>query len=121
MTMQAPRPPVRRGRVGLLLLGATWLEEHPVLLDGLAVLVVLGGGVIRFHRSTALSLWLDEGFTVRFARLPWTTVLGFNGAYDSHPPLYYAVVKGVSLVLPEVVAGRYLSVLAGTATLAVLY
>lgn len=106
-------------RIGVL--GATWLEDHPVLLDGLAVLVVFGGGVLRFHRSTALSLWLDEGFTIRFARLPWRTVLGLDGVYDSHPPLYYAAVKGLSLVLPELVAGRYLSVLAGTATLAVLY
>jgi hypothetical protein len=91
------------------------------LLDALAALIVVGGGAIRFYRSTALSLWLDEGFTVYFARLPWNTVLGLNGAYDVHPPLYYALVKAVSLVLPEVAAARYLSVLAGTATLAVLY
>jgi uncharacterized membrane protein len=99
----------------------TWLEARPHTLDALAVLLVVGGAALRIYRSTALSLWLDEGFTVLFARLPWDSVLGFHGAYDAHPPLYYALVKAVSLLLPEVVAGRYLSVFAGTATLAVLY
>ena len=100
----------------------TWLEARPHTLDALAVLLVVGGAALRIYRSTALSLWLDEGFTVLFARLPWDSVLGLHGAYDAlRPPLYYALVKGVSLLLPEVVAGRYLSVFAGTATLAVLY
>lgn len=99
----------------------TRLEARPHLLDGLAVLLVVGGAALRIYRSTALSLWLDEGFTVLFARLPWDSVLGLHGAYDVHPPLYYAAVKAVSLLLPEVVAARYLSVFAGTATLVVLY
>jgi 4-amino-4-deoxy-L-arabinose transferase-like glycosyltransferase len=99
----------------------TWLEARPHTMDALAVLLVVGGAALRIYRSTALSLWLDEGFTVLFARLPWDSVLGLHGAYDTHPPLYYALVKAVSLLVPEVVAGRYLSVFAGTATLAVLY
>jgi len=99
----------------------TWLEARPHTLDALAVLLVVGGAALRIYRSTALSLWLDEGFTVLFARLPWDSVLGLHGAYELRPPLYFALVKGVSLLLPEVVAGRYLSVFAGTATLAVLY
>jgi hypothetical protein len=99
----------------------TRAKAQPHLLDALAILIVVGGGAIRFYRSTALSLWLDEGFTVYFSRLPWNSVLGLNGSYDVHPPLYYALVKAVSIVLPEVVAARYLSVVAGTATLAVLY
>jgi hypothetical protein len=91
------------------------------LLDVLAVLLVVGGGALRFYRSTAISLWLDEGFTLLFARLPWDSVLGLHGAYDVHPPLYYVLVKAVSVLVPEVAAARYLSVFAGTATLAVLY
>jgi hypothetical protein len=99
----------------------TWMRARPQLLDALAVLLVLAGGALRLYRSTALSLWLDEGFTIMFARLPWDSVLGLHGAYDVHPPLYYALVKAVSAVMPDVVAARYLSVFAGTATLAVLY
>jgi hypothetical protein len=87
----------------------------------MAALLVVGGGALRLHRSTTLSLWLDEGFTIQYARLSWDSVLGLHGAYDPHPPLYYALVKAFTLVLPEVVAGRLLSVLAGTATIAVLY
>lgn len=98
-----------------------WLSARPQLLDALAVLVVVAGGALRLYRSTALSLWLDEGFTLLFARLPWDSVLGLHGAYDVHPPLYYALVKAVSTFMPEIVAARYLSVFAGTATLAVLY
>lgn len=99
----------------------TWLRARPQLLDLLAVLLVVGGGALRVYKSTTLSLWLDEGFTILFARLPWDSVLGLHGAYDVHPPLYYTLVKAVSLVMPEIVAARYLSVFAGTATLAALY
>lgn len=105
----------------LLAKARTWPEARPHRLGAVAVLIVVLGGALRFAQSTDLSLWLDEGFTVAFARLPWDQVLGLQGAYDTHPPLYYAVVKAVSLVVPELDAARYLSVLAGTATLAVLY
>jgi 4-amino-4-deoxy-L-arabinose transferase-like glycosyltransferase len=87
----------------------------------LLVLIVLLGLVLRIYRFDALSLWLDEGFTVYFSRLPWLSVLGLEGAYDVHPPLYYALVKAVSLGVPEVIAGRLVSVVAGAATVAVLY
>jgi len=101
--------------------GLAHLVARPHFLDGLAAVIILAGGVLRFFQSTALSYWLDEGFTVMFSRQSWDQVLGLNGSYDTHPPLYYAVVKAVALVLPEIDAGRYLSVVAGTATLAVFY
>jgi Dolichyl-phosphate-mannose-protein mannosyltransferase len=97
-----------------------WLSAWRWAYGGAAVLIVIIGLTLRLYRSTALSLWLDEGFTVYFARLPWDAVLGLHGAYDSHPPLYYSVVKAVSLFLPEAVAGRYLSVFAGAATVGVV-
>jgi hypothetical protein len=80
----------------------------------------LGFGV-RLARVDALSLWLDETATLHFARLPWRRLLGLEGAYDPHPPLYYATVKIAATFLPEVAAGRLVSVLAGTATIPVLY
>ncbi len=83
--------------------------------------VVLLGGLLRFYGYDRLSLWLDEGFTVMFSRLPWDEVLGLHGAYDPHPPLYYALVKLLSLLAPEVSAGRLLSVMAGTLTIPVVY
>ncbi|MEA2573382.1 MAG: mannosyltransferase [Chloroflexia bacterium] len=87
----------------------------------LAWVVAVLGGLLRLYGYDRLSLWLDEGFTVMFARLPWDQVLGLHGAYDPHPPLYYALVKLVSYAVPEVSAGRLLSVVAGTVTLPVVY
>lgn len=88
----------------------------------LAALVVLLGALLRLYHVTRLSLWVDEGITVMFSHLPWPAVLGLRGVYDAHPPLYYALVKLVAAVgAPDVVAGRLVSVVAGTAGIAVLY
>ena len=87
----------------------------------LIALVVLLGGALRVYHMTALSLWVDEGITVMFSHLSWPAVLGLQGVYDAHPPLYYALVKLVSLAVPDLVAGRLVSVVAGTATILALY
>jgi 4-amino-4-deoxy-L-arabinose transferase-like glycosyltransferase len=87
----------------------------------LVCVVVLAGAVMRVARVDRLSLWLDEGFTVYYSRLPWKTAIGLDGAYDFHPPLYYAVVKFVALVVPDLYAGRLVSIVAGTLTIPVLY
>jgi 4-amino-4-deoxy-L-arabinose transferase-like glycosyltransferase len=93
-----------------------------LLVPGRLVWVVaLLGGLLRFYGYDRLSLWLDEGFTVMFARMPWDQVLGLRGAYDPHPPLYYALVKLASVLAPEVSAGRLLSVVAGTLAIPVVY
>lgn len=78
---------------------------------------------LRLYRYDRLSMWLDEGLTMYYARLPWPRVLGLQGQYDNfaHPPLYYATVKLTALVVPEVHAGRLLSVVAGALTVGVLY
>lgn len=101
---------------------ATWSGlRAPAVVPALLVAIVLLGGLLRLYRLTALSLWLDEGFTVHFARLPWRRVIGLEGQYDPHPPLYYAIIKAASIPLPELWAGRVVSAVAGIATLAVLY
>jgi mannosyltransferase len=76
---------------------------------------------LRLYRYDALSLWVDEGLTVGFGRLPWDTVLGLHGAYETHPPLYFVFVKVAELFAPELTAGRLVSVLAGTLTLPLVY
>jgi Dolichyl-phosphate-mannose-protein mannosyltransferase len=98
-----------------------WLEQRPSLVDAAAIAVVVLGGVLRFYRSTALSMWLDEGFTIAYSRMPWDRVLGLLGAYDAHPPGYYVLVKAVASFVPQPEAGRYLSVTAGMLTIGVLY
>jgi mannosyltransferase len=105
------------GSVGRLLSRAGAL-----LLPGRLIwLVVLIGGLLRLYRYDALSLWVDEGLTAGFGRLPWDTVLGLHGAYETHPPLYFALVKVAGLIAPELAAGRLVSVLSGTLTLPILY
>ena len=84
------------------------------------VLPVLVAALARVPLVSSLSLWLDEGFTVLYSRLPWASVLGLNGFYSPHPPAYFAAVKAVSLVLPDAQAGRAISVIAAVATVPVV-
>jgi 4-amino-4-deoxy-L-arabinose transferase-like glycosyltransferase len=77
--------------------------------------------LLRLYDFTARSLWNDEGITLRFVGTSWPDVLGFHGQYDPHPPLYYALVKLTGLAVPELVAGRLLSLIAGSLTILVLY
>ncbi len=122
--MKKRRPGARRGRPATAVLApapdpspARW--RWPPRLWLLVILAV--GAVLRVYRHDALDLWLDEGITVHVARLPWSTVLGFHGAHETHPPLYFVAVKLVTLLVPELRAGRVVSVIAGTATIPVLY
>lgn len=94
-------------------------RERGAILAALAGIMVLGLG-LRLYQLNHLSLWLDETATIYLARYPWPRVLGLQGLYDTHPPLYFALIKLVTLALPEVSAARVTSVVAGVATLPVL-
>jgi Dolichyl-phosphate-mannose-protein mannosyltransferase len=83
--------------------------------------VFLLAGALRVYNFDARSLWNDEGYTILYARLPWPDVLGLNGQYDQHPPLYYALVKLADLFIPEQIAGRLISVVAGSLTVLLLF
>ncbi|MEA2523987.1 MAG: mannosyltransferase [Thermomicrobiales bacterium] len=94
--------------------------SRTVALALFGVVAVLGAGLRLFHLNH-LSLWLDEGFTVLYSRLPWDSVLGFNGFYSPHPPLFFSAVKAVSLLVGDQYAARSISVVCGIATLPVFY
>lgn len=83
--------------------------------------IILLGLLLRLVRLDEYSLWVDEVYTVEYSRLSWADVLGFNGAYDNHPPLYYAMVKAFALVFSDPMAARMLSVITGTVTIAIMY
>lgn len=85
----------------------------------LVVLVIAAS--LRIYRFDALGLWIDEGYTVMFARMSWADVLGLHGAYDPSPPLYFALAKLSALVFPELIAGRLVSVVVRVLTIPVLY
>jgi 4-amino-4-deoxy-L-arabinose transferase-like glycosyltransferase len=111
-----PRPPATAApaaqRVPWALALSAWVLPAGVVLLGFA---------LRLFQVTSYSMWVDEVYTVEYARLPWDEVLGLRGAYDNHPPVYYTLVKLFAIVFPEPMAPRALSVLTGTATIAVLY
>ncbi|HST03280.1 MAG TPA: glycosyltransferase family 39 protein [Chloroflexia bacterium] len=89
--------------------------------DRAAWVVFLLGAAIRIYNFTGMGLWIDEGSSILFMHQSWTQVLGLHGAYDSHPPLYWATAKLFSLVLPDLVAGRIVSVITGILTIPVVY
>jgi mannosyltransferase len=86
-----------------------------------AWLIFALGALIRLYNFTGMGMWIDEGYSILFMHQSWPAVLGLHGAYDSHPPLYWATAKLFSLVLPDLAAGRMVSVVCGTLTLPVLF
>ncbi|HET9495548.1 MAG TPA: O-antigen ligase family protein, partial [Chloroflexia bacterium] len=110
-------------RPGLSESAARWLRgvAAPALVRALPVLLPTALALgLRLYGFDRLSLWLEEGVTLQAARLPWVEVLALAGAYDTVPPLYYALAKLAATVLPETEAARLLSVAAGTLTVAVV-
>jgi uncharacterized membrane protein len=97
----------------------TPLSERTALILFGAIFAFAAG--FRIYHLYHLSLWLDEGFTVLYSRLPWGRVLGFDGYYSPHPPLFFGLVKAVSLVVREVYAARLISVICALATFPVFF
>jgi len=66
----------------------------------LAGLLVLAGG-IRFYRLTYHSLWFDEIISVFWASQPTARIweVGMRLVEDRHPPLYYLMLRGWTLIL----------------------
>ena len=118
LLLLAPVPLVGRARLAVPAAEGRRLwsrRSWPVAALALAALATRLWGLER------TSLWRDEGYTVVFTHLPWRTLLGFGEGYDVHPPLYYVLTKLVALALPDALAGRVLSALAGALTIVALY
>ena len=76
---------------------------------------------LRLLRLGFQPLWWDEGYSVWFATQPLAQMLALT-AQDIHPPLYYALLHGWTLLLgtsPAVL--RLLSVVVGTLTIPFIY
>lgn len=94
--------------------------ENAGILTGLA-LVTIVAAVLRFVRLSSVGFEIDEGFTMTYARQSWRGVLGFDGFYSPHPPLFYSFAKLANVFVPEMVASRTVAAIAGTATVPVVY
>lgn len=84
-------------------------------------LLTLAAGVLRFTDLDYLGFRIDEGFTMTYARQPWRGVLGLDGFYSPHSPLFFALAKLADVFVREEVASRTVAAVAGTATIPVLY
>lgn len=87
----------------------------------LCLLVCLAGLALRLPSLASRSLWLDETYSAWFSALPlrelWTSV----PLYETHPPMYYTLLKGWASLFGTSEAGlRSLSVVASVATIFVL-
>ena len=82
------------------------------LLHVVLVLLVVAAVGLRFY-ALDRPLWLDEGASWWFAKLPWSALWGWLPTHENHSPLYYSLVRlmeGISdrerwLRLPSLVAG----------------
>lgn len=81
----------------------------------------IGGAAIRSYMLTARSLWFDEAFSWRLIQFPISEMIS-RAAADVHPPLYYLILKGWSLIFGTSIAAlRSLSVVAAAGTIAAAY
>ena len=68
------------------------------------------------------SLWFDEGWSWYVATRPWGALWDILRQVDSHPPLYYASLKiWLALAGQSDFSLRFLSVMAGTLAVPVVY
>jgi len=85
----------------------------------LALMLVLATAVVlRFWAIAPTPLWLDESWSRWMAGQDYGALWRSTRGYDTHPPVYYALLKGWSTLSGVSPAGlRLLSVLAGLAML----
>jgi mannosyltransferase len=88
----------------------------------LILLVIICAGVaLRSYLLTARSLWFDEAFSWRLIQFPVAELLA-RDATDVHPPLYYLVLKGWSVVFgTSLLSLRSFSVTAAGGAIAAAY
>lgn len=76
---------------------------------------------LRLPRLDYLGLRIDEGFTLLYSRQSWAAVLGFDGYYAPHPPLFFALAKLANVFVAESIASRTVAAVAGIATIPIVY
>ena len=88
----------------------------------LAILgLILAGLALRVLRLEFQPLWWDEGYSAWFATQPLGQIAALT-SLDIHPPLYYALLHGWTLLAgTRPVALRLFSVAAGTLTIPAIY
>lgn len=86
----------------------------------LLVLMVLAG-FLRFHEIGRLPLWLDEAYSLWFSRQPFETLWTFVPRFETHPPLYYSLLRLWRVFGDNEAALRSLSAVLGILCVATVY
>ena len=98
-----------------------FLTDAPIgrrLFWPLCFAICIVGFALRLPTLSSRSLWLDEAYSAWFCALPlyelWTSV----PLYETHPPMYYSLLKGWSSLFGNSEAAlRSMSVLASVANI----
>jgi 4-amino-4-deoxy-L-arabinose transferase-like glycosyltransferase len=83
---------------------------------GLAVL----GLALRLYDIDHEPLWLDEGYTLLFSRLPLDRLFVVGGAHE-HPPLYYFIVHLILSVRDSYLVPRLIAAVASSLSIVAIY
>lgn len=85
-----------------------------------AAFAVVAGIAFRLHGAAAYPLWLDEAYSAFAADHPFAWIWRMVPQYETHPPVYYSMVRLWSFATGDsVIARRTLGLLCGLATVAV--
>lgn len=96
--------------------GAQWRVTPAGAAAALAILAL----AIGFNRVGVRPLWLDEAYSAWFSSRGWHELWTVVPTYETHPPLYYSLLKLWTTVAgSSPIALRSLSVLLGSATVLV--
>lgn len=82
------------------------------------MLILLAAALLRFVDLSGQGLWLDEALSVEMAQWPTAVLLTVD---DGHPPLHPLLIKWLSPWLGSEICGRVISVVAGVATIGLLF
>src|SRR5262245_1011033 len=87
----------------------------------LLIFILLIGFGLRLYLLGGINVWWDEAYSAWLARKPITEILTTT-AFDVHPPLYYLTLGGwMRLVSDSEFAIRYVGLMAGVLTIAIVY
>jgi len=104
----------------ILLRAQKWLAQLTLQQKMLAILVVIGAS-LRLYQLTEKSIWLDEAFSIAISQHSLADILRMVVQTDTHPPLYYLLLK-MWLVLGDGEAQvRLLSALFSVASIVLIY
>ena len=84
--------------------------------------IMVVGAIVRFDGIGSKSIWQDEAFSIRMAKLSPPDMIAQLRDLDLHPPLYYLLLHyWIDLVGDSEAAVRSLSALVGLATVLAIY